>query len=186
MNAVTVSKPLPARTHRDEREAFEDYQYAVARRDYIIVLDDVYAEKCPQYSKPMSVTQPEPEPQPVAITTKTLTAGTCEVTFRRKADGKQHSFRIRRVCDNAERGPMFFLDYNADQTGRLNDWQYMGLFRPDAIHEEDSVRLTTRSRYDDAALPTRVARHYLIQILYGTPICEDIAVEWSLEEAVVS
>lgn len=156
-------------------EAFELYEARTAERDYTLVIDEVYRDKCPQYATVAAravETPQQAEPTPEAsdvLGTAALTAGECEVTIRRDRDGKQHAFRIRKCDDTPGRDPIYFLDVNADATARLNDWVYLGLFCPDAIHDEDVVRLTKGSRYADDSLECRVARYFLIQILYGVP-----------------
>lgn len=156
-------------------EAFELYEARTAERDYTLVMNEVYRDKCAQYATvaARAVETPceaDPTPEsPGVLDTPELTAGECEVTIRRDRDGKQHAFRVRKCDDTPGRDPIYFIDVNADATGRLKDWVYLGLFRPDAIHDDDVVRLTKGSRYADDSTECRVARYFLIQILYGVP-----------------
>jgi len=89
-----------------------------------------------------------------------LIGGTAELTLKRDADGKTHSYRIRKVV--TAKGLYHFVDYLVE-----GGWQYLGIFNPGAKSESYTLVVTARAKFVADSVPVRAFRHFMVQLLYG-------------------
>lgn len=89
-----------------------------------------------------------------------LIGGVAELTLMRDSDGKQHSYRIRKVI--ADKGLFHYVDYLAE-----GGWHYIGVFNPGAKSMEHSLVVTKNGKYVKDSIAVKAFQHFVIQLLYG-------------------
>lgn len=99
------------------------------------------------------------------VTVDELCDGKVQISIRHRK-GHRRDFLIRNVTD--ARGTTRFADVNVN--GR---WEYMGTFHPEAIHFEETLVVTSGSKFAETDLAVHSFRRFVTQLLYFGEVREN-------------